>query len=61
MAFGEDNIVNGDHQCSDQGYADFRAHFLSNIAQKPPVKGESVVLSSDLLRMFKALLFEVEE
>jgi len=61
MACDEDNIVNEDHQCSDQKYADFLAYLPNNIAQKPSIKGESVILSSDLLRIFKASLFEVEE
>ncbi len=61
MAYGEDSIVNEEHQCSDQEYADLLAYLLNNIAQKPSIKGESVILSSDLLRIFNASLFEVEE
>jgi hypothetical protein len=61
MENDKDKILKDDSQCSGREHGDMLAYLLKNAETKPPVKGESVVLSRDLLKYFNSLLFEVEE
>lgn len=61
MEYDGDYIVNEDSQCLDQEQAALLVSLAANAAPKPPVKGETMILSRDVLRIFNASLPEVEE
>jgi hypothetical protein len=61
MENDKDKILKYDRQCSGREQGDILAYLLQTAEPKPPVRGESVVLSRDLLKYLNTLLFEVEE
>ena len=61
MEYDKDKILKDDSQCSGREQDDMLAYLLNNAETKPPVKGESVVLSRDLLKYFNSLLFVSHE
>jgi hypothetical protein len=60
MQYDKDRIVKEDNQGSHKGYTDLLEYLSKNAEPKPSIKGETVVLSSDLLRYFNILMFEEE-
>ncbi len=61
MECDKDHIVNEDLQCLDQEQAALLASLAGNATPRPPIKGETVILSRDVLRIFDASLSEAED
>lgn len=61
MACDKDDISSKDIEDSDLERIDFLACLLRNHQQHPRVKGDSVILSSEILRDLNASLFGTEK
>ena len=60
MQYDKDKTVKGDNQGSDKGHTDLQEYLSKDAELKSSIKGESVVLTSELLRYFNILMFEAD-